>query len=497
MLTISIHLNSCTYGANPWDRGQFEGEIETIPSPIRIYRAILSGAFSINIGNDDCLKLLLRKLATELPIYSVPDGKYTRLQKYRCEQTNSVPLYDYGKMLVESHYTYPHGTRFLVSWQNANLSVAERKLLQACLNRCDYIGRSEHRATWKIETNNIDASLYNYRPDSLGNCQVQSVYPESIDSLYFSPQERNGQLKSRDFPGFFWATYSKQPYLHSVADRQGINSNAILVRIGTNGTNRPQIRQILEWCDRYHKTAISKLHAITKLRDGSVTIMPVVDPGDERYFNSLLLFCKSGFTNGEIAAIASIRSLAVNSSNFATLTVVDNYQIDRCSGDGGMWVSKVPFYLPLQPSLKFNGSRRIRQSGYRMLPGTKFIRNGVEHQALKFFLRECDISEKSISYGDASDRLIALHNGIDIASCHASIWNSDSYWILDRYCGSSSCYSRPTSSIGYKITIESSLSTYPAISIGYGKNFGLGVLYKQSSIVIPAFYLFGRGLVEN
>ena len=192
MLTLSIELNSRSYGACPWDRAQIEGQIETIPSPTRILRAILHGAFSNGIGEEGDTKILLKKLASELPIYYIPEGRYIPLQKYRLEQTNTDSLYQTGKMLSEPYYLYPKQTLFLVAWLQLALDNREIQLLKGCLQHCHYLGRSEHSATWSILSKCLPHE-FNCYPDNQGTESVQCVEPMAIDSLYLSPGLRNAK----------------------------------------------------------------------------------------------------------------------------------------------------------------------------------------------------------------------------------------------------------------------------------------------------------------
>jgi len=45
--TIRITLLSGRYGATPWGRSEHEGQVEYPPSPWRLLRAVLHGAFTV------------------------------------------------------------------------------------------------------------------------------------------------------------------------------------------------------------------------------------------------------------------------------------------------------------------------------------------------------------------------------------------------------------------------------------------------------------------
>jgi hypothetical protein len=499
MLTIQIDLNSRSYGACPWDRAQIEGKIELIPSPTRILRAILYGAFTSGIGENENIKLLLAKLANELPIYYIPEGNYIPLQKYRLEATGTEQLYQTGKMLAEPYYRYGKNEFFLVAWENIDLPLPEINLLEKCLQHCHYIGRSEHLATWKIDT---QQHSFNCRPDRGGTETVQCVRSSDIGSLYLSPGLRNSKQKSHNFPGFYQATYRID-----LGDRDtAVNSPS--AQADAPRTERQRLRQIafdtivlavsqslpatnaLYWCDLLHKALVRKSPQTDIFGNGALTIAPIYD--EIGSFRKIQLYCAQGLTESHLKNIAAIDRLVGRS--IANLYIEDTYRSSEQSGNT-TWTSKSPFFMAFQPSLKFSRNGRVRGTGYRRLGSTEFIRNGATHQALKFFLQHCGIEERSVVYFQNGDRLIAylqdgdrsITNGKQLASCQAIEWVDSVKWQTERFSGTKFDRLYPAAPVGYQLSIVSSLPVRGVLSIGYGKNYGLGVLCVDTLSISPVF----------
>jgi hypothetical protein len=485
MLTISIQLNSRSYGACPWDRAQIEGQIEAIPSPTRILRAILHGAFSIGIGEDDAIKLLLQKLASELPIYYIPQGNYIPLQKYKLDATNADNLYQTGKILSEPYYRYAAGAFFLVGWEKSELSDCEIHLLEKCLQHCYYLGRSEHAASWSILSPDLQHEQeFNCRPDRSGTESVQCVATTAIESLYLSPGLRNAKLKSSNFPGFYQSTYRIE------RDRRDRSSpSEIIFDTIAIGLNRSlPAANALYWCDLLHKALVKKSPELEIFGNGDLTIAPVYE--HDGSFRKILLCCIKGLNDEHLRRVAAIDRLS--GRQIVDLYIEDTYlSIEKSNCH---WQSTSPFFLPLQPSLKFSRGGRIRQTGYRLLKETEFVRNGATHQAMKFFLRRCEIDEQSVEYGQEGEILLAIFNGRQIASCQARGWIDADRWQTQRFSGTKFDNVAPAIPNGYAISIYSSLSVRGVLSMGYGKNFGLGVMCSSVRPITP---IFMRSLVPR
>ena len=467
MLTIAIHLTNLTYGACPWDRAHIEGAIETIPAPTRILRAIVSGAFAAGFGDTPAIKSVLQQLAAVLPIYYIPKGEYVALQSFRKDESgNADILYKGGKMNVEPYYCYASDDRtFLVRWQ-VNLAQAELVLLQLAMQQIHYLGRSEHRAIWAIDTSTVDDKFFNCHPSNDGDERVQLVNPDFIDSLYMAPGVRNAELKS-GVPGFYQASYgiSRSREYHRVDGVTNFDS----VILGIDLSYPLPAHDAMYWCDKLHKALVQKSPETEKFRNGRLTIAPVYE---DIHFRNFSLYCPDGFTDRDLEIIDSIYSLYTQDGN-VNLYVAEVFQAKEESTTS--WESKSPFFLALAPSLKYGRGGRIRNTGFRLLTGTNFVKNGAEHQALKYFLRRCNLSE-GITYQEV-DGLLGAFQGEDLlATCKVEKWSGYWQWGTRRFSGGEVKEVAPASPIGYRVEVTSKLSVRGSVTIGYGKNFGLGVL---------------------
>lgn len=467
MLTIAIRLTNHTYGACPWDRAHIEGAIETIPSSTRILRAIVSGAFAAGFGDTPAIKSVLQQIATVAPIYYIPKGEYVALQSFRKDESGSADrLYKGGKMNVEPYYFYqPDDNTFLVRWQ-IDLSDAELVLLQLAMQQIHYLGRSEHRAIWEVYSAELDDKLFNCRPHQNGDELVQMVTPDSIDSLYISPGVRNAELKS-NIPGFYTASYaiSQSRQYQKLEGSTEVDSIVIAIDL----SYPLPAKDAMYWCDKLHKALVKKSPQTLKFRDGSLTISPLYE---DLHFRKFSLYCVDGFTDSELGTIDSIHCLYSNAGNVDLF--VEQAFLARAQR-ATRWVSKSPFFMALTPSLKYGRGGRIRNTGYRLLTGTNFVKNGAEHQALKYFLQRCKIRE-NVTYQDVDGLLGAFQEKSLLAICKVEEWAGYWLWGTRRFSGGEVKEVLPASPIGYRVEIRSELSVTGSVTIGYGKNFGLGVL---------------------
>lgn len=467
MLAIAIRLTNRTYGACPWDRAHIEGSIETIPSSTRILRAIVSGAFASGFGDTPAIKSVLKQLAAAPPIYYIPKGEYVGLQTFRKDESGDALLYKGGKMNVEPYYFYEaDDNTFLVRWQ-VDLTQAELVLLQLAMQQIHYLGRSEHRAIWEIYSAELDDRVFNCHPNEHGDERVQLVHPESIDSLYIAPGVRNAELKS-GIPGFYLVSYTiDQPQPDRRVERS-VEVDSIVLAI--EYPSYPlAAKDAIYWCNKLHKTLVEKSPQTDKFRSGSLTISPLYE---DIHFRKFSLYCHDGFTDRDLDLIDSIHCLYSNAGN-VKLFVERAFQATE--QPPGNWVSNSPFFMALSPSLKYGRGGRIRNTGYRLLAGTNFIKNGTEHQALKYFLRRCDVSE-GIIYQEVDGLLAAFRSESLLASCKVEEWAGYWQWCTKRFSGSEGKELAPAHPVGYRVWIQSELSVKGSVTIGYGKNFGLGVL---------------------
>jgi hypothetical protein len=191
------------------------------------------------------------------------------------------------------------------------------------------------------------------------------------------------------------------------------------------------------------------------------------------HFSKFSLYYEEGFNDADLEVIDSVRCLYSNSGN-VNLFVEQAFQ--SCFELTTEWVSQSPFFLSFYPSLKYSRGGRIRNTGFRLLAGTKFVKNGPEHQVLKCFLRRCRKVTEGITYQEVNGVLGAFDYETLVASCQVEEWPNYWNWVIKRFSGGMSKETSPPVPTGYKVLLKSELQVKGTVSIGYGKNFGLGVL---------------------
>jgi hypothetical protein len=473
MLTIAIQLTSLSYGACPWDRAHIEGAIEVIPAPTRILRAIISGAFAPGFGDTLAMKSILEKMAAVAPVYYIPRGEYVALQAFRKDETGEAGLlYKSGKMNVEPYYAYSaEDNSFLLRW-SIELTDVELDLLRLALKHVHYLGRSEHRAIWEIYDAPVADEVFNCRVCEDGDEQVQMVQPEAIESLYIAPGVRNAELKS-GMPGFYTVSYRIDRRLRTPSTASVVEVDTVILVVDM-GYALPAT-SAMYWCNKLHGALVAKSLQIstemTKFRDGSVAIVPLYE--GQLCFQRFSLYCAAGFTDDELDVIDAVHCLYSGSEEVDLLMEQVFLAPEQVAKS---WVSVSPFFMPLVPSLKYGRGGRVRDTGFRLLAGTSFVKNGAEHQALKYFLRRCGV-EGEVVYGEVDGLLGAMRGGKVLAVCRVEEWPSYWQWEVRRFSGGEGREVFPARPIGYRVYISGCcLGVRGAVSIGYGKNFGLGVL---------------------
>lgn len=219
---LRITLLSGRYGATPWDRSEFEGQVEYPPSPWRLLRAVLHGAFTLSAVRDalpDGAAEMVMALAAAEPSYHLPFGEYGQIRGFRpvygCEAVPPLATYDSGyshstgkrRSFIDSFLQLGAGAAIHVAWP-VDLSPEQRNLLGDCLAGLTYLGRAEYPALWQLVPTMPDA---NCRPDPLGTMKVLGCNGEDvIAGLLMNPQEARQEGRPA-LPGQQWLSYGYSP----------------------------------------------------------------------------------------------------------------------------------------------------------------------------------------------------------------------------------------------------------------------------------------------
>lgn len=479
MLTIKIDLIAQRYHANPWNRAHVEGIVEWPPSPWRILRAILAGGFLAKV-EESALKALVTKLAQEKPSFVLPAGAYTQTRSPRKDETQTTELYKPGKDIVDAYLNFDReDSSIWVIWHQLDLSHAERELLSNCLAYCRYLGRREADAVWTVASTDKIPNAY---PDPAGRVQV-ACSDGTIENLLLSPYEVLAKELRSTVPGLIWEPYHLEQQAN-VAPEHGASYKRADLTIRAKG--KLNAEHFLVWANRLHQSLIAKLDQPTPNFSGRdaqgnpltnhehVFIQPVLHKAefDETELVGFTLHSYQGFSDEEIKALYKIRSLWIGQSSNIEIRVA---ALSPHYGDcGAIWESTTPFFLTRYPLLR-NGHPR-------WISGTRYQKDGAEHQALKAlcFLPQFNLDPKACSFQDDPQGLMMVHEDRAVAICQAEMWDGSHLWKTEREHG------RKSLECGFKVRlvflepVEKVKKVKRVIGIGYNAHFGLGCLLPCS-----------------
>jgi len=185
MPMLLLRFPARRYHATPWGHHVNEGLIEWPPSPWRLLRALLSVGYTTGLWNGSGpaaeARALIEKLASTLPVYSLPPAAGTHSRHYMPLATLKAPDANTDTSFVLAHQVtgspivrgYKEDTTLVfdtwaqmddgelaVTW-DVELSDTETEVLAQLAERLGYLGRSESwvaarlaRADESIPTNN-------------------------------------------------------------------------------------------------------------------------------------------------------------------------------------------------------------------------------------------------------------------------------------------------------------------------------------------------------
>lgn len=327
--TLRITLLSGRYGATPWDRSEFEGQVEYPPSPWRLLRAILHGAFLLSCERDQLpegVGAMVETLAASKPSYHLPFGEFGQIRGFRpgygCEPV--APLYTKGptmynangkpkrRSFIDSFLQLGAGTAIHVSWP-VGLTADQRNLLGDCLAGLSYLGRAEYPALWQLVPSMPEANCW---PDPAGTLQVLGSHLDGVISgLLMNPQTAREQGRP-SLPGQQWLSYRYCP------DRQtshlgGSEAASVNHALFACLTNHPiPAKAGLAWTDRLHRALLQRSPA-SSLFSGMVAGQPLGEDQRAWYrwheaegaITALEVVSSQPFSEAEIEAFQQLRKL--------------------------------------------------------------------------------------------------------------------------------------------------------------------------------------------
>ena len=325
--TIRITLLSGRYGATPWGRSEHEGQVEYPPSPWRLLRAVLNGAFALSATPGQLpegTEGLIALLAQEPPSYHLPYGEFGQIRGFRPVYGNEPvpPLDTFGggysqakgkrRSFIDSFLELGQGATLHVSWP-VDLDAEQERLLGACLAGLSYLGRAEYPAIWQVVPFMPAA---NCTPDQAGTLSVLTCGgAEVMEGLQMNAQQ--GRQEGRqNLPGQRWLTYRYNPERPAVV---------------SHGSKAPAVNRALyaflsdyampasagiAWTDRLHR-ALLRTAPSSSLFAGLAGGQPLGEDQRAWYcwhqsdgaINALEVLSPQPFTEAEIEALQKLRRL--------------------------------------------------------------------------------------------------------------------------------------------------------------------------------------------
>lgn len=463
--TILINLLSCTYGATPWNRAHIEAEIELIPSPVRVLRAVISGAYKIDqgMGDSELLRMLVTNLSHVQPRYHIPKGVYIAHNAYRLDKRGEVGnLHKSGKLYSEPYFEYASDKAYVVVQWDVELDDQMRGLLSDCLSNISYLGRSEHVAQWHLfsQDEELEGIVFNAVPRVGGGCSVLMVTPDMVDELWQVPGVRNSRMVACPF--------AEVGYEVMFTDKAKLRSGVPLINqlvFFADISYEFDCRWTIDWCDVLHKALCKALPESETFRSGCCITLS----------GRMFVVDANAFTEAEIFAAQEVRRLWRYDLNGVAIwleraTLVEFVRLCELR-------SVTPFFMGLAPATK---ARRSGTYATKRIAGGAFEKMGVEHQAIReLLLREgwekSQIGELEWVDGGAGE-LRALLGEELIMSCVAQEWAVGEVWRSGRRSGSRREWMRPAREKGVGLVIRYPVGVAGGVSLGFGASFGLGVL---------------------
>lgn len=464
---LRITLLSGRYGATPWGRSEHEGQVEYPPSPWRLLRAVLHGAFALSGSSrqlPDGVPALIVRLAEQPPSYHLPYGEYGQIRGFRPVYGNeSVPPLDtFGggysqatgkrRSFIDSFLELGQGAALHVSWP-VDLDAEQERLLGSCLAGLSYLGRAEYPAIWQVVPSMPAA---NCTPDPDGTLSVLGIGgSDALEGLLMNAQQ--GRQEGRqNLPGQRWLAYCYIPERPAVLS-QGSQAPAVNRALYAFLSHYPMPATAgIAWTDRLHRALLRQASA-SALFAGLAGGQPLGE--DQRAW-----YCWQQ-QEGSISALEVLSPLP-----FSELEIEALQQLRRLFGRGGV---EVPLRLMRLDHAAFGSHRQLRTATPMLLYTTpregKLQRSpaGQAIQSLLWGLGEQGKIDPGL-YRIEHEALIVDHPR------HGRITAR----VLDVVDGpgiTGRGERKAASGLGFHVELESERGL-PAIGIGWGRHFGAGRL---------------------
>lgn len=320
--TLRIEVPWGLIHATPWNRSANEGTVEWPPSPWRLLRALYS-AWKIHApehGEEEVRKLLATLAGP--PRYLLPEFTQSHARHYMPGVAHLEGVATDTDKTFDAFVATRRNAVIEVQWP-VELSLAQRVLLAELAGGIRYLGRAESVVDVVLADPGTDGHAnVDLSDDSI---DVQSVrllaatLPLDLSALVLSPLQVRGDRRLVP-PSTQWLTYVRpQPLMSHQEVRRRSVQRPTAIRLAIAGSVLPSKFDAVALGDLVRRASI-KRHGLP-----SPTLSGKDDDGrlgglhehahylawsrDGRRVETVIAWCPTGFSQSEVDAFASLRTL--------------------------------------------------------------------------------------------------------------------------------------------------------------------------------------------
>jgi CRISPR-associated protein Csb2 len=464
---LRITLLSGRYGATPWGRSEYEGQVEYPPSPWRLLRAVLHGGFALSATPEqlpDGVEDLVSLMAQHLPSYHLPYGEYGQIRGFRpaygCEPVSPLDTKGYShaqgkrRSFIDSYLQLGAGAALHVCWP-VDLSAEQERLLTACLAGVSYLGRAEYPALWQVVPTMPEV---NCTPDPAGTLSVLCCGSEAVlEGLMMNPQQARQEGRQAP-PGQQWVSYRYDPQRPPVLAGGSEPSQANRALFAFLSPYPLPASAGITWTDRVHRALLQRVPS-SSLFSGLVGGQPLGE--DQR------AWYRWEEENGSLTLLEVLSPQPFSEAEIEALR-----SLQRLYGRGGV---QVPLRLMRLDAACIPTGRMLRTTTPMLLyttPRPGKLHRSPAAQAIQSLLwglgEQGKLASDSFQWQEHEDRLAVAHP--DRGRIAARIVEvADEKRIVGRG------ERKAASSLGYHVELEAE-HPLPVLGIGWGRHFGVGRL---------------------
>ena len=146
MIAFAFSFPAGRYHATPWGRHTNEADVAWPPEPVRILRALIATWWR-KADHDrfarQALDGLVDALATESPVFFLPEAVHTHVRAFMPAPTDKKLIYD-------AFLRFDSNAELIVAWPSVSLTTEQEAMAAHLLRHLGYFGRAESWAEGRI-----------------------------------------------------------------------------------------------------------------------------------------------------------------------------------------------------------------------------------------------------------------------------------------------------------------------------------------------------------